>query len=329
MLYGGYHPILAQCILSDLIKRPDTIRMQIFNYGSINIDHIYRVPHLVQPGETLASHDYQQVLGGKGANQSIALAKAGANICHIGRYHSADEVLVQSMTDAGVNTSLLETVSTPSGHAIIQVDDQAENSIILFAGANHSFQATELEGLLQTAQPGDWLLLQNECSCTAEMINAAVEKDLKVAFNPAPMDADIRQLPLDKLSVLFVNQVETLQLLETDITESLDTQQLAEQLQEYLPETEVVITLGAKGACHAYQGQTQFAAAWPVDAIDTTGAGDTFIGYYLQAVSQGETVAQALQCGCAASALCVQKAGASSSIPTAEEVKALLNGDQA
>lgn len=303
--------------------------MQIYNYGSINIDHIYRVPHLVQPGETLASHDYQQVLGGKGANQSIALAKAGANVRHIGRYHANDAALLDNMRSAGVDTSLLQTTDTPSGHAIIQVDDSAENAIVLYAGANHSFQADELAGLLESATPGDWLLLQNECSCTAEMIDAAVAAGLKVAFNPAPMTDAIAQLPLEKLSVLFVNQIETLQLLQADITQPPDTKELAAQLQQMLPDTEVVITLGAKGACHVYRGQTHYADAWQVDAVDTTGAGDTFIGYYLQSIAQGKNINAALQQGCAASALCVQQMGASSSIPTATAVNEFLAGAKA
>ncbi|MGB1255627.1 MAG: ribokinase, partial [Thiolinea sp.] len=299
---------------------------QIYNYGSINIDHIYRVPHLVQPGETLASHDYQQVLGGKGANQSIALAKAGASVRHIGRYHANDDALLENMRSAGVDTGLLQTTDTPSGHAIIQVDDNAENSIVLYAGANHSFKANELAGLLESAQPGDWLLLQNECSCTAEMIDAAVAAGLKVAFNPAPMTEAITQLPLEKLSVLFINQIEALQLLQADIINPPSAEEMATQLQQMLPNTEVVITLGAKGACHVYQGKTQYAKAWKVEAVDTTGAGDTFIGYYLQAITEGKAVDVALKQGCAASALCVQQMGASSSIPTASAVNQFLAG---
>lgn len=302
--------------------------MQIFNYGSINIDHIYRVPHLVQPGETLASHSYQQVLGGKGANQSIALARAGVPVRHIGRYHAADDGLLATMRDAGVDTRSLQTTTLPSGHAIIQVDDAAENAIVLYAGANHSFQPEELATLLEDAESGDWLVLQNECSCTAEMIETAANKGLKVAFNPAPMNAAVKQLPLDKLAVLFVNQVELQQLLDVDSTETVDINQLAEQLQQRLPETEVVITLGSQGACHAHRGRTQFVAARRVDAVDTTGAGDTFIGFYIQAISSGQSITDALQFACAAAALCVQQLGASASIPTADAVHTFINTEQ-
>lgn len=296
--------------------------MPIYNYGSINIDHVYRVPHLVLPGETLSSSHYQQVLGGKGANQSIALARAGTEVLHIGRYNAADQTLVNILLEAGVANQYLQTVAEPSGHAIIQVDDQGENSIILYAGANHSFTPEDLAKSLQTAQAGDWLLLQNECSCTQEMIELAAERGLKIAFNPAPMNAAIKDLPLDKLSVLFVNQVEVCQLLDLPIEPLPALEELAALLNQRWPDTLVVITLGSKGAGSVYQGQLEFVPAVPVQAVDTTGAGDTFTGYFLHAWMQGQSLRAALEHAGKASALCVQRVGASSSIPLAAEVEA-------
>lgn len=298
--------------------------MRIFNYGSINIDHVYRVPHLVRPGETLASTAYHQVLGGKGANQSIALARAGASVSHIGRYHAQDRALLQPLFDAGVETSLLQTVNMPSGHALIQVDDHAENAIVLYAGANHSFTPEELTTLLHSAVAGDWLLLQNENSCTGAMIEAAFAKGLKVAFNPAPMTDPVATLPLEKLAVLFVNQVEVMQLLNAPVQGGqLDHAWLAQKLQIRFPQTQVVVTLGSQGAACFYQGISEFVPALKVNAVDTTGAGDTFTGYFLAAITEGLSTHQALQRGCLASALCVQKVGASSSIPTKQQVDQL------
>ncbi len=294
--------------------------MPIYNYGSINIDHIYRVPHLVMPGETLASHAYHKVLGGKGANQSIALARAGAAVRHIGRYHAADAAMLAPLSAAGVDVSGVAAVSEPTGHAIIQVDDKAENAIVLYAGANHSFTRDELPGLLADAAAGDWLLLQNECSCTADMIRTAAAKGMQVAFNPAPMQADIAALPLAQLSVLFVNQVEVMQLLAADVGAALGHTWLAGQLQARYPDTQVVVTLGSQGACSFYQGTVTYVPALPVQAVDTTGAGDTFIGYFMQAWMAGQPVQVALERACKAAALCVQRLGASSSIPTAVEV---------
>lgn len=299
-----------------------TVVMPIYNYGSINIDHVYRVPHLVLPGETLSSPHYQQILGGKGANQSIALARAGTEVFHIGRYNAADQALVNTLINAGVSQLYLETVTEPSGHAIIQVDDQGENSIILYAGANHSFTPESLANSLQTAQSGDWLLLQNECSCTKELIELATARGLKVAFNPAPMNAAVNDLPLDKLSVLFINQVEVCQLLDLPIEPRPALEDLAALLQTRWPTTLVVITLGSKGVASVYQGQLEFVPAVSVQAVDTTGAGDTFTGYFLHAWMQGQPLRVALERAGKASALCVQRVGASSSIPLAAEVDA-------
>lgn len=296
--------------------------MPIYNYGSINIDHVYRVPHLVLPGETLSSHHYRQVLGGKGANQSIALARAGSEVFHIGRYNVADQALVQPLIETGVSAQHLEAVNGPSGHAIIQVDDQAENSIILYAGANHSFTVTDLAKSLQAAKAGDWLLLQNECSCTQAMIELAAARGLKIAFNPAPMNAAVKDLPLEKLSLLFVNQVEVCQLLNLPIEPLPALEDLGALLQARWPDTLVVLTLGSKGAASVYQGQLEFVPAVPVQAVDTTGAGDTFTGYFLHAWMHGQSLRAALERAGKASALCVQRVGASSSIPTAAEVDA-------
>lgn len=296
--------------------------MSIYNYGSINIDHVYRVPHLVLPGETLSSQNYQQVLGGKGANQSLALARAGSPVLHIGRYNIADQALVNTLIEAGVLAQYLEAITEPSGHAIIQVDDQGENSIILYAGANHSFTPADLASRLQTAQAGDCLLLQNECSCTEAMIELAAARGLKIAFNPAPMNAAVKALPLHKLAVLFVNQVEVCQLLDLPVEPLPALENLVALLQTHWPTTLVVITLGARGAASVYQGQVEFVPAIPVQAVDTTGAGDTFTGYFLHAWLQGQSLRAALERAAKASAICVQRVGASSSIPTAAEVDA-------
>jgi ribokinase len=296
--------------------------MSIYNYGSINIDHVYRVPHLVLPGETLSSQNYQQVLGGKGANQSLALARAGSPVLHIGRYNIADQALVNTLIEAGVLAQYLEAITEPSGHAIIQVDDQGENSIILYAGANHSFTVADLAKSLQFAKPDDWLLLQNECSCTQAMIELAAARGLKIAFNPAPMNAAVKALPLHKLAVLFVNQVEVCQLLDLPVEPLPALENLVALLQTHWPTTLVVITLGSKGAASVYQGQVEFIPAVPVQAVDTTGAGDTFTGYFLHAWLQGQSLRAALERAAKASAICVQRVGASSSIPTAAEVDA-------
>ena len=293
--------------------------MKIFNYGSINIDHIYQVPHLVTPGETISSTAYQQVLGGKGANQSIALAKAGAVVKHIGRCHKADQWALEQMQQAGVDCELAQLVDQPSGHAIIQVDAQAENSIVLFGGANQSFSIEDFEQALSSAQAGDYLLLQNECNNIETMINMAVERQLKVVLNPSPMITNIATFPLDKVAMLVVNEIEISQLIGQSFHSA---QEIVTAVRKHYRNIDVVVTLGAKGAMWINNEECIEVNALKVEVVDTTAAGDTFLGFLLAAISEGRTYKEALTIGCKASALAVQSMGASSSIPSMAQVSA-------
>lgn len=292
--------------------------MKVFNFGSINIDLVYRVPHLVQPGETLSSQSLETVLGGKGANQSVALARAGVNVTHIGRLGRADDWASLQMQSAGVDIATVEHIEGSSGHAIIQVDDTGENSIILHGGANQSFDAPSLEKSLETAAEGDWLLIQNECNNVPLAIELATRRGMSVAFNPAPMTTDIDALPLERCAVLIVNENEAAALAGTE-----DPDRALDVLAKRLPETRLVLTLGSKGAVLQHGNQQFNAQALEVEVADTTGAGDTFVGYFLAALIDGLGDQSALQRACAAAALAVTKAGATTSIPMADEVNAL------
>ncbi|RKR03461.1 ribokinase [Kushneria sinocarnis] len=303
-----------------------TTRFHLHNYGSINIDHVYRVPHLVRPGETLASREYRPVLGGKGANQSLAMARAGGDVTHWGRLGESDRWALAPLREAGVNDEQLELIDGPSGHTVIQVDDDGENAIVLFGGANQGFDADRLDTLFATTSPGDWLLLQNECNDTAAVIERALEADLQVAFNPAPMVDAIRQLPLTRLALLFLNRGEAAALAECD--DSTPTETLIRALTERYPGPDIVLTLGREGA-HFLPGRTaselpRFEPARSVSAVDTTGAGDTFIGYFLAALQHGRAITECLTRASAAAALGVQRPGAADSIPLREEVERLL-----
>lgn len=297
-------------------------RFLCYNYGSINLDHVYRVPHLVAPGETLASHDYSVGLGGKGANQSLAMARAAGSISHWGRLGQQDAWARDTLYRAGVDVERVTLLDGPSGHAIIQVDDQGENAIILFPGANHGTTQQELAELVATTQPGDWLLLQNECSGLETLIPLAVEHGLKVAFNPAPMDNNVARLPLHLCSLLFVNRTEAALLVGLPVESR--AQDLLDALAQRLPETEIVLTLGGEGAWHQQHGMCRHQPALPVVAVDTTAAGDTFIGYYLAALQAGSSVDDCLRHAATAAALGVQRSGAAESIPTLDEVQRAL-----
>ncbi len=294
----------------------------LHNLGSINLDHVYRVPHLVTPGETLASHAYAVGLGGKGANQSLALARAGGRVCHWGRLGRRDAWARDTLADAGVDVSHVSLVDAPSGHAIIQVDDAGENAIILYPGANHGFDGATLEALVDTAAPGDWLLLQNECNGLAALLALAAERRIRVAFNPAPMTDAVGELPLSACRLLFVNRTEAAGLAGLPADSPSDA--LLDALATRLPDCELVLTLGAEGAWYQAGGERRHQPALKVSAVDTTGAGDTFIGYYLAALQRGASVANCLTQATAAAALAVQRPGAAAGIPTADEVADFL-----
>jgi ribokinase len=295
----------------------------IHNYGSINIDHIYRVPHLVRPGETLTSRSCRQVLGGKGANQSLAIARAGGKIAHWGRLAQGDSWVLETLSSAGVDTSFVEVTAEASGHALIQVDDQGENSIVLYPGANHGFTEARQDELLSSARPDGWLLVQNECNALERMIDKAVERGLHVAFNPAPMTADVLQLPLQRCRLLFLNRSEAADLVDMPIQAPIDG--LLDALHRHLPRVEIVLTLGSAGVCYMHGSQRRHLDAYPVTALDTTAAGDTFIGYFMAARQRDADIEVALRTASAAAALCVQREGAAPSVPVLGEVEAAID----
>lgn len=293
--------------------------MTIYNLGSINLDHLYQVDHLVRPGETLTSSDFQTVLGGKGANQSIALAKAGARVCHIGAIGRSDDWVLNLMGTAGVDTSAIAQLEGASGHAIIQLDREAENAIILFPGANHRLTENHIRSALKGAGKGDWLLLQHETNGLAEAMNIARQEGMKVAYNPAPMVVTEARPLIDKVDLLIVNEVEAM-----DLTATSTAEQAEAALRADFPQLQILLTLGKAGVVYLGPQGRLHQPAFIVEAVDTTGAGDTFIGFSLAALMSGASPEQAMRQGAAASALCVTRLGASTSIPSLPEVERFL-----
>ncbi|MFC3120924.1 ribokinase [Agaribacter flavus] len=295
--------------------------MAVFNFGSINIDYVYKVDHFVAPGETLSSTAYKAILGGKGANQSIACAKAGTRTLHIGAINSKDQHMLSPMTEAGVDMSHVKhSDDIASGHALIQVTPDAENAIILFGGANHTIELDHIDEVLQQAQTNDWVLLQNETNAISDIINKAYAKHIPVAFNPAPMTADIASLPLEKIQLLIVNEIEAMQLTNTKTENEAKL-----VLQQQYPNTNILLTLGKNGVIYLHAGNEQRAEAFVVDAKDTTAAGDTFIGYFLANYTNQDNVESAMRIACAASAIAVTREGAAPSIPDKDEVSTFLS----
>jgi len=289
--------------------------MQILNIGSINIDHVYRVGHFVQPGETLGSADYRTFAGGKGYNQSVALARAGATVRHAGRVGPHAEWLLERLRNEGVDTTCLQVGEVPTGHAIIQVVPSGENAIVLYGGANQCVGEADVDAALSSCSEGDCLLLQNETSAVAYAIRAAHERKLRVVFNPAPMSSAVRGYPLDRVDVFILNETEALEL-----TGANDPDEIGVRMRRQYPRAATVLTLGARGAVWVDSGVLHRQPALRVKAVDTTAAGDTFIGFFLAAWVQTGDPRLALERGCRAAALCVTRAGAADSIPRREEL---------
>lgn len=291
--------------------------MTIYNLGSINIDHFYAVPHLPSPGETLAASGYRQGLGGKGANQSAAAARAGARVVHIGAVGPEGGWAVERLAGWGVDVSHVARLDTPSGHAIINVDDAAENTIVLFPGANRAMPESLVAAALAGAGPGDTLLLQNETAHQALAARIGRDRGMRVLYSAAPFDVGAVRSVLQNVSVLAVNAVEADQLCAA-LGLPLDR----------LPVPQLLVTRGAEGAewHDLARGETVRQAAFKVAAVDTTGAGDTFAGYVAASLDAGLSPAAALRRAAAASAVKVTRPGTADAIPDAAEVDRFLAG---
>lgn len=286
----------------------------IFNLGSINIDHFYRVPHLPAPGETLAASGYAMGLGGKGANQSAAAAKAGAKVAHIGAVGAEGVWARDRLQGWGVNVDHVAVIDGPSGHAIINVDDGGENNIVLFPGANRAMPFELVERALAGASAGDLLILQNETAHQAEAAALAQAKGMQVIYSAAPFDVAAVRAVLGQVTVLALNAVEAEQLCAA-LGCGLDRIEVPE----------ILVTRGAQGAeWHSRAGGHAAAAALKVAAVDTTGAGDTFAGYFAAGRDRGLAPQAALEWAGAAAALKVTRRGTADAIPIAAEVAAFL-----
>lgn len=290
--------------------------MKILNYGSLNIDHVYSVDHLVRPGETLASLNYAMHPGGKGANQSAAIARAGGAVHHAGKIGRDGRWLVDQLTEYGVDTSQIRVTDDPSGHAIIEVDAAGENSIILHGGGNQQISTDEIDETLALFGPQDTLLLQNEISNTDHLMRAAAKRGLTICFNPAPMDPGVLDYPLELVGTFVVNETEAMGL----ATGAQTPEQALEALAVRFPGVEIIVTLGASGLIARRGSESVLMPAFAANVVDTTAAGDTFIGYYLARRAAGDCFSDALRVASKASALAVSRPGAMTSIPLLNEV---------
>lgn len=290
--------------------------MKVLSFGSLNIDYVYHVDHIVKKGETIASVSLDVIPGGKGLNQSIALAKAGADVYHAGRIGTEGTFLVEWCKTNGVNTEwIVVDQDTKTGHAIIQVDENAENSIVLFGGSNQKQTKAQIDKTMEGFGKGDVLLLQNEINNLPYLIDKAYEKEMIIILNPSPMNEKIFECDLSKVSLFLLNEVEGEQL--SGVSEEME---MCSVLREKFSDSKFVLTLGSKGAYYFDQKSISFQESFKVNAVDTTAAGDTFTGYFVASILENKTVEESLKIAAKAASIAVSRMGASISIPVKEEV---------
>lgn len=292
------------------------LRMKILDFGSCNLDYVYEVDHIVQRGETLAANKLSIFPGGKGLNQAIAIAKAGAQVYFAGCIGEDGAISESALQQAGVNIQNLLTVKEPTGQAIIQVDINGENSIVIYHGANGAVPKEYIDRVLEQFDRGDILLLQNEINNLPYLIENATKKGMKIILNPSPFENTLKSINLNNLYCVVLNETEAMQW-----TGSKQAYDFLTWAQKDYPRLQVLLTFGEKGSVFLKNGELYRQPAFKVSAVDTTAAGDTFTGYFVAGLYDELEIKETLKRAAVAAAIAVSRKGASSSVPTYEEVE--------
>lgn len=286
--------------------------MKILSFGSLNFDHVYNTAHFVVPKETLSAVSYHRGFGGKGLNQSIAMAKAGLEVYHAGRVGADGQPFIDYLEKYGVKTDfLMKDDSAVTGHAIIEVCE-GQNRILLHGGSNRMIDAAQIDVILAHFEPGDMLVIQNEISSLPYLIHSAKQRGMKVFFNAAPMDECVFEYPFENIDILCVNEIEGRALACINET---DSETIARAILKKYPKLELLLTAGEEGSYFFNGNEMLRVPAQKVEAVDTTAAGDTYIGFFLAGLNEGLSVSEAMNLATAAAAITVQGAGAADSIP--------------
>lgn len=293
--------------------------MKVLNIGSMNLDHVYTVDHIVEPGETQSSTQFQLFLGGKGMNQSVALAKAGVEVYQGGMIGEDGGVFLDACREYGIHADYIRTVDARTGHAIIQIDKNAQNCILLYGGANQALTEAYVDEVIGQFDQGDILLLQNEVNLMPYIVDRGYAQGMKIVLNPSPFDGKLKAVDMTKISLFLLNEIEGYQL-----TGCREPDAIIDSIRERFPHAAVVLTLGSDGAVYADQSCKHFQPIFPVKAVDTTAAGDTFTGYFIAGLAQGMEIPDILRMSAKASSIAVSRAGAVPSIPYRDEVIASL-----
>ena len=291
--------------------------MKIVVFGSLNIDKTYSLQDFVRPGQTVSAAKMEQFCGGKGFNQAIALRRAGNEVYFAGAVGQDGGLLLDNLARNGIDHRFVKQTEGATGHAIIQLDAKGQNCIIILAGANGEITEADVEATLSHFDRGDLIVLQNEISCVPLILRRAHEKGMLVAFNPSPYDEKIAACDISCVDWLLVNETEGAAMAGTAQPASI-----LDALHARYPHLNVVLTLGSKGSLYqSKEGQRFACAAHPVQAVDTTAAGDTFTGYFLSGMLHHGDAQKALHAASVAAGIAVSRKGAEPSIPMMSEVE--------
>lgn len=290
--------------------------MKVLNFGSLNVDYVYTVDHMVQGGETLNTSKMDIFLGGKGFNQSAALAKAGAAVYHAGQIGDDGLNFLEACQEYGIHSDYIRKCIGKSGHTIIQVDKKGQNCILLYGGSNRTITEEFVNEVLSNFEEGDFLILQNEINLLPYIIDVAYKKGMVIVLNPSPMDDNLLSCDLSKVSYFLLNEIEGAQ-----ITGETDLAKIPEKLLDLYPDAKIVLTLGHNGSVYVDKCQTIPQGIYKVETVDTTAAGDTFTGYFISEIISGKSISCALEIAAKASAITVTRKGAAPSIPYRNEVE--------
>lgn len=295
--------------------------MKVLNYGSLNIDYVYSLDHFVKRGETISSDSLDIFPGGKGLNQSLALGRAGAKVFHAGAIGKDGMFLLDLLKNSGIQIEhirVLEGVQT--GTAIIQKEKSGDNCIILYSGANHEISEKDIEETFQNFSEGDVLILQNEINAIGRIMEEAHQKGMQIILNPSPMNESIFQLPLEFVHYFILNEIEAAQILKLDLVTVENAEKIVRELHQRYPQSKIVLTLGAEGSLY-FDGELLLRQnAYKAKVVDTTAAGDTFTGYFVACILNGDSVKTAMERATHAAAIAISRLGAAPSIPYAKEL---------
>ena len=293
--------------------------MKIYNFGSLNVDRVYGVEDFVRAGETILAKSLSFFPGGKGLNQTIALARAGANVYHVGCIGRDGGILKDTLVENQVPLTYVKELDADGGHTALQVSESGQNAIIVYSGTNHMLTENFVDEVMQTIEPGDYVLMQNEINLVPYIIRKAKEAGAQVALNPSPITKELMSYPLEMVDLFIVNEIEG-----EAVTGEKEPQKILTAFREKYPHAKIILTLGSEGSC--YQDETTFAMQeiYKNTVVDTTGAGDTYCGYLLTCLMEDVPVKEALHMATAASSIAVSRQGAAPSIPKREEVEAFL-----